>query len=231
VYTSPNRGRHNSCDIPAHRSGATSVPGALTQPLQAADVGYAVLPDGRGGTNVECVVYTDAMGLDKQRSLGKRSRPPCIRCSAPTAPGATARRTRRAAARRRRFTRTSTSMWRMSTCAHSRQLPGVCWRPSAPVAMQLPTWSPRFLEVSRPRRKSPNIDGFIGARKMGPDRHHRRQGRVRRPLSSVSWRLSQRMFSRSATISCEPSAVPPRRTLATSIAVRPMSSSASALAP
>ena len=55
--------------IPTHRPGATSVPAALTQPLQAADVGYAVLPDGRGGTNVESVVYTDAMGFDKKRSL------------------------------------------------------------------------------------------------------------------------------------------------------------------
>ena len=54
---------------PTHRPGATSVPAALTQPLQAADVGFAVLPDGRGGTNVESVVYTDAMGFDKKRSL------------------------------------------------------------------------------------------------------------------------------------------------------------------
>ena len=55
--------------IPAHQPGATSVPAVLTQPLQAADVGFAVLPDGRGGTNVESVVYTDAMGFDKTRSL------------------------------------------------------------------------------------------------------------------------------------------------------------------
>ena len=55
--------------IPTHRPGATSVAAALTQPLQAADVGFAVLPDGRGGTNVESVVYTDPMGFDKQRSL------------------------------------------------------------------------------------------------------------------------------------------------------------------
>ena len=48
---------------------ATGVPAPLTQPLQAADVGFAVLPDGRGGTNVESVVYTDVMGFDKQRSL------------------------------------------------------------------------------------------------------------------------------------------------------------------
>jgi hypothetical protein len=27
------------------------------------------LPDGRGGTNVESVVYTDQMGFDKERSL------------------------------------------------------------------------------------------------------------------------------------------------------------------
>ena len=56
--------------IPAHQPGATRVPAALTQPLQAADVGFAVLPDGRGGTNVESVVYTDAMGFDKQQALG-----------------------------------------------------------------------------------------------------------------------------------------------------------------
>ena len=41
----------------------------VSQPVQAADVGFAVLPDGRGGTNVESVVYTDAMGFDKKRSL------------------------------------------------------------------------------------------------------------------------------------------------------------------
>jgi hypothetical protein len=56
--------------IPTHRPGVTSVPAALTQPLQVADVGYAVLPDGRGGTNVESVVYTDAMGFDKKRVSG-----------------------------------------------------------------------------------------------------------------------------------------------------------------
>ena len=37
--------------------------------MQAADVGYAVLPDGRGSANVESVVYTDAMGFDRKRSL------------------------------------------------------------------------------------------------------------------------------------------------------------------
>ena len=93
--------------IPTHRPGVTSVPAALTQPLQAADVGYAVLPDGRGGTNVESVVYTDAMGFDKKRSL-EAFRPPCIRCSAPTAPGATARRINWEVELRRRFTRMST---------------------------------------------------------------------------------------------------------------------------
>ena len=36
--------------IPAHRPGATRAPAALSQPVQAADGGFAVLPDGRGGT-------------------------------------------------------------------------------------------------------------------------------------------------------------------------------------
>ena len=31
--------------------------------------GYSVLPDGRGGTNVEATVYTKEMGFDKERSL------------------------------------------------------------------------------------------------------------------------------------------------------------------
>jgi hypothetical protein len=53
---------------PAPRPGAAIVP-ALSQVVQAADSGIAVLPDGRGGTNVESVVYTDAMGFDKKRSL------------------------------------------------------------------------------------------------------------------------------------------------------------------
>jgi hypothetical protein len=35
----------------------------------AAEVGFSVLPDGRGGTNVESVVYPEAMGFDKKRSL------------------------------------------------------------------------------------------------------------------------------------------------------------------
>ena len=48
---------------------ATGVPAALGQTVLAADVPFAVLPDGRGGTNVESVVYTEAMGFDKQRSL------------------------------------------------------------------------------------------------------------------------------------------------------------------
>ena len=48
---------------------ATTVPAALSQPVQAADVGFSVLPDGRGGTNVESIVYTKAMGFDKTRSL------------------------------------------------------------------------------------------------------------------------------------------------------------------
>jgi hypothetical protein len=54
---------------PAFRPGATRVPAALSQPVLAADVAFSVLPDGRGGTNVESVVYTEAMGFDKKRSL------------------------------------------------------------------------------------------------------------------------------------------------------------------
>ena len=88
------------------------------------------------------------------------------------------------------------------------------------------------LRALRPERHAePSCRRHTRAAPRRDEGHHRRQGRVRRPLSSVSWRLSQRTFSRSATISCEPSSVPPRRVLATSIAVRPMSSSASALAP
>jgi len=48
--------------IPPARPGAVTIPAALSQPVQAADVGFAVLPDGRGGTNVESVLYTEAMG-------------------------------------------------------------------------------------------------------------------------------------------------------------------------
>ena len=58
---------------PAPRPGATMP--ALSQVVQAADSGFAVLPDGRGGTNVESVVYTDAMGFDKKRSLEARAAP------------------------------------------------------------------------------------------------------------------------------------------------------------
>jgi hypothetical protein len=50
-------------------AGTPSVPAALSQPVLAADVGFSVLPDGRGGTNVESIVYTKAMGFDKKRSL------------------------------------------------------------------------------------------------------------------------------------------------------------------
>lgn len=45
------------------------MPLAISQPVQAADVGFNVLPDGRGGTNVESLVHTEAMGFDKKRSL------------------------------------------------------------------------------------------------------------------------------------------------------------------
>ena len=55
--------------IPAPGPGAISVPTALAEPVLAADVGFNVLPDGRGGTNVESIVYTDAMGFDKKRSF------------------------------------------------------------------------------------------------------------------------------------------------------------------
>lgn len=37
--------------------------------MLAAEVGFSVLPDGRGGTDVESVVYPEAMGFDKKRSL------------------------------------------------------------------------------------------------------------------------------------------------------------------
>jgi hypothetical protein len=49
--------------------GATSMPAAMSQPVLAAEVGFSVLPDGRGGTNVESVVYPKGMGFDKKRSL------------------------------------------------------------------------------------------------------------------------------------------------------------------
>ena len=55
--------------IPAPGPRGVSVPAALSQPVLAADVGFSVLPDGRGGTNVESVLYTEAMGFDKKRSL------------------------------------------------------------------------------------------------------------------------------------------------------------------
>lgn len=55
--------------MPAPGGGTTHVPAALSQPVLAADVGFSVLPDGRGGTNVESVLYTEAMGFDKMRSL------------------------------------------------------------------------------------------------------------------------------------------------------------------
>jgi len=45
------------------------VPLALSHTVLAADVGFNVLPDGRGGTNVESILYTEAMGFDKKRSL------------------------------------------------------------------------------------------------------------------------------------------------------------------
>ena len=32
-------------------------------------LGYSELPNGRGGTNVEAVAYTEEMGFDKARSL------------------------------------------------------------------------------------------------------------------------------------------------------------------
>ena len=57
---------------PATGPAATSVPAALSQPMLAADVGFSVLPDGRGGVNVESIVYTPAMGFDKKRSLEGR---------------------------------------------------------------------------------------------------------------------------------------------------------------
>lgn len=49
---------------PLSGPGETRVPAVWSQAVQAADVGFNVLPDGRGGTNVESVVYTDAMGFD-----------------------------------------------------------------------------------------------------------------------------------------------------------------------
>ena len=55
--------------MPAPILGPTSLPAALNQPLRAAGEPFAVLPDGRGGTNVESVLYTEAMGFDKKRSL------------------------------------------------------------------------------------------------------------------------------------------------------------------
>ena len=69
--------------IPTYLPGATSVPAALTQPLQAADVGFAVLPDGRGGTNVESVVCAVAMGFDWLRSLEAIKTTPSKRAGSP----------------------------------------------------------------------------------------------------------------------------------------------------
>ena len=89
----------------------------------------------------------------------------------------------------------------------------------------------RLRALRAERHAEPSCRRHTRAAPRRNEGHHRRQSRVRRPLPSASWRLSQRTFSRSATISCEPSSVPPRRILATSIAVRPMSSSASGLAP
>ena len=37
--------------------------------MRATSLGFSELPDGRGGTNVESIVYTEAMGFDKKRSL------------------------------------------------------------------------------------------------------------------------------------------------------------------
>jgi hypothetical protein len=48
-------------------------PQPSAQPVQAADVGFAVLPDERGGTNVESIVYTDAMGFDKRTAGSSRN--------------------------------------------------------------------------------------------------------------------------------------------------------------
>jgi mono/diheme cytochrome c family protein len=52
---------------------ATPAGGASEQSAEAIPVanglGYAELPDGRGGINVEAVVYPEAMGFDKSRSL------------------------------------------------------------------------------------------------------------------------------------------------------------------
>ena len=42
---------------------------ALSHAMLAAYVGFNVLPDGRGGTNVESVVCTEAMGFDKKHAL------------------------------------------------------------------------------------------------------------------------------------------------------------------
>jgi len=91
--------------IPAPRPGAVTVPAALSQPVLAADVGFSVLPDGRGGTNVESVLYTEAMGFDKKRSLDafKSTVYPLLRANC----SVTARRTAAAPARRLRFTPTS----------------------------------------------------------------------------------------------------------------------------
>jgi hypothetical protein len=35
----------------------------------AANLGFSELPDGRGGTNIESIAYTEEMGFDKERSL------------------------------------------------------------------------------------------------------------------------------------------------------------------
>ena len=179
-------------------------------------------------TNVESVVYTDAMGFDKQRSTGKSF---------------------------------ATSMQDLDVAANGPDgvLHWLAW--NIPVKaggipreaflkarlLELREWaaaitlararqqalgtSLRLRALRAERHAEPSCRRHTRAAPRRDEGHHRRQGRVRRPLPSVSWRLPQRTFSRSATISCEPSSVPPRRTLATSIAVRPMSSSASALAP
>jgi hypothetical protein len=55
--------------IPAPGPGSASMPAAVSRAVLAAEVGFSVLPDGRGDTNVESVVYPEAMGFDKKRSL------------------------------------------------------------------------------------------------------------------------------------------------------------------
>ena len=53
------------------RPAGSHAPVALSGAVQAADVGFSVLPDGRGGTNVESILYTKVLDAMKDIIVGK----------------------------------------------------------------------------------------------------------------------------------------------------------------